>query len=75
DHFGRQLTTVVVREPIGVVAAILPWNAPTMIATWKLGPILATGCTCVLKPAEDASLAVLHLGRLVLEAGYPDGVV
>ncbi|WEZ85358.1 aldehyde dehydrogenase family protein (plasmid) [Rhizobium sp. 32-5/1] len=75
DHFGRQLTTLVVREPIGVVAAILPWNAPTMIATWKLGPILATGCTCVLKPAEDASLAVLHLGKLILEAGYPDGVV
>ena len=75
DHFNRPITSITVREPIGVVAAILPWNAPTMIACWKLGPALAAGCTIVLKPAEDASLAVLHLGKLICEAGYPEGVV
>ncbi|UGQ12449.1 aldehyde dehydrogenase family protein [Yinghuangia sp. ASG 101] len=64
-----------VKEPVGVVAAIVPWNRPISNAVWKLGPALATGCTVVLKPAEEASLVALRLGELVAEAGLPDGVV
>lgn len=64
-----------VREPIGVIAAIIPWNTPLMIAGWKLAPALAAGNTVVIKPAEDAPLSILHLGQLVEEAGFPAGVV
>ena len=64
-----------VREPIGVVAAIIPWNTPLMIAGWKLAPALAAGNALVVKPAEDAPLSILHLGKLVQEAGFPAGVV
>jgi aldehyde dehydrogenase (NAD+) len=67
--------TYTVREPVGVVAAIVPWNRPISNAIWKLGPVLATGCTMVLKPAEEASLAALRLGELLAEVGVPDGVV
>lgn len=63
------------REPVGVVAAIIPWNVPVMLAAWKLAPALAAGCTVVLKPSEEASCAVLHLTRLIAEAGFPPGVV
>lgn len=63
------------REPVGVVAAIVPWNFPLLIAAWKLGPALATGCTVVLKPAEQTPLSALFLGELILEAGFPAGVV
>lgn len=63
------------REPVGVVAAIVAWNFPLLLACWKLGPALATGCTVVLKPAEQTPLSVLFLGELILQAGYPDGVV
>ncbi|AQV94086.1 aldehyde dehydrogenase [Cupriavidus necator] len=63
------------REPVGVVAAIVPWNFPLLVAAWKLGPALATGCTVVLKPAEQTPLSALFLGELILEAGYPAGVV
>src|SRR5499425_2336847 len=63
------------REPIGVVGQIIPWNAPLMMATWKLAPALATGCTVVLKPAEQTPLTALRLARLIQEAGIPDGVV
>ena len=63
------------REPVGVVAGIIPWNGPLFGATWKLAPVLATGCTLVLKPAEQASFASLLLGQLCLEAGVPPGVV
>ncbi|HWL46571.1 MAG TPA: aldehyde dehydrogenase family protein [Sphingomonadaceae bacterium] len=63
------------REPVGVVAAIVPWNVPFMMAAWKLAPALAAGCTIVLKPAEDASLSALLLAELVEEAGFPAGVV
>ncbi len=63
------------KEPVGVVAAIIPWNAPTAATVWKIGPALATGCTVVLKPAEDASLTPLMIARLMQEAGVPDGVV
>lgn len=62
-------------EAVGVVAAIVPWNFPLMIGAWKLGPALAAGNSVVLKPAETASLSLLRLGELALEAGIPDGVL
>lgn len=62
------------REPVGVVGAIIPWNFPLLMAAWKLGPALATGCTMVLKPAEETPLSALRLAQLVEEAGYPPGV-
>jgi phenylacetaldehyde dehydrogenase len=63
------------REPIGVVGQIIPWNFPLLMAAWKLGPALATGCTIVLKPAEQTPLSALRLGELIIEAGFPEGVV
>ncbi len=63
------------REPVGVVGQIIPWNFPLLMASWKLGPALATGCTVVLKPAEQTPLSALLLAELVAEAGFPDGVV
>ena len=63
------------KEPVGVVGAIVAWNFPLLLACWKLGPALATGCTVVLKPAEQTPLTALYLGQLIQEAGYPDGVV
>jgi len=63
------------REPVGVVGSIIPWNFPLLMAVWKIGPALATGCTVVLKPAEDTPLTALRLGELALEAGIPAGVV
>ncbi len=63
------------REPIGVVGQIIPWNFPLLMAAWKLGPALATGCTIVLKPAEQTPLSALKLGELIQEAGFPEGVV
>jgi len=63
------------REPVGVVGQIIPWNFPLLMAAWKLGPALATGCTVVLKPAEQTPLSALLLAELVAEAGFPDGVV
>jgi len=62
-------------EPVGVVAQIIPWNFPLLMAAWKLGPALATGCTVVLKVAEETPLSGLRLGELLMEAGLPDGVV
>jgi acyl-CoA reductase-like NAD-dependent aldehyde dehydrogenase len=67
--------TYTLREPLGVVGAIVPWNYPTCIACWKLGPALAAGCTVVLKPSELTPLAALRLGELALEAGLPPGVL
>ncbi len=63
------------REPVGVVAQIIPWNFPLAMAAWKLGPALAAGCACILKPAEQTPLTALRLGDLILEAGFPPGVV
>jgi len=63
------------REPIGVVGQIIPWNFPLLMAAWKLGPALAAGCTIVLKPAEQTPLSALLLGQLIIEAGFPDGVI
>ena len=63
------------REPIGVVGQIIPWNFPLLMAAWKLAPALAAGCTIVLKPAEQTPLSALRLGELIVEAGFPNGVV
>jgi phenylacetaldehyde dehydrogenase len=63
------------KEPIGVVGLIVPWNFPLLMAAWKLAPALAAGCACVLKPAEETPLTALRLGELILEAGAPPGVV
>jgi phenylacetaldehyde dehydrogenase len=63
------------REPVGVVAQIIPWNYPLMMAAYKLAPALAVGCTVVLKPAEQTPLSALLLGQLIERAGFPDGVV
>ncbi len=62
-------------EPVGVVGQIIPWNFPMLMQAWKLGPALATGCTVVLKPAEQTPLTALRIGELILEAGFPPGVV
>jgi len=63
------------REPVGVVGQIIPWNFPLMVAVWKIAPALTAGCTVILKPAEQTPLTALRLGQLVQEAGLPDGVV
>src|SRR6202040_1638029 len=67
--------TYTVREPMGVVAAIVPWNFPLMIGMWKIAPALACGCTVVLKPAELTPLSALRIGELALQAGFPPGVL
>ncbi|RDV00346.1 aldehyde dehydrogenase family protein [Trinickia dinghuensis] len=71
---GARYTAYTRREPIGVVAAIVPWNFPLMIAVWKVMPALAAGCTIVLKPAPETPLTALRLAELALEAGVPPGV-
>jgi acyl-CoA reductase-like NAD-dependent aldehyde dehydrogenase len=63
------------REPVGVVAAIVPWNSPLLLLSWKLAPALAAGCTMVVKPSDHTPVTALELARLVTEAGIPDGVV
>jgi aldehyde dehydrogenase (NAD+) len=63
------------REPVGVVAAITPWNSPSLLLAWKLGPALAAGCTVVVKPSEHTPVSTLELAALVDEAGFPPGVV
>jgi phenylacetaldehyde dehydrogenase len=72
---GAQYLAYTVREPVGVVGQIIPWNFPLLMAAWKLGPALATGCTVILKPAEQTPLSALRLGELIEEAGFPPGVV
>jgi aldehyde dehydrogenase (NAD+) len=67
--------TYTVREPMGVVGAIIPWNFPLMIGMWKIAPALACGCTVVLKPAELTPLTALKIGELALAAGFPPGVL
>ena len=64
-----------VREPVGVVGQIIPWNFPLLMAAWKLAPALAAGCTVVLKAAEQTPLTALRLAELIQEAGFPPGVV
>ncbi|MDO6963366.1 aldehyde dehydrogenase family protein [Rhizobium alvei] len=72
---GKQIFAYTTREPIGVVAAITPWNSPMLMAAMKLAPALAAGCTIVLKPAEETSLTAIRLMELMIEAGLPKGVV
>jgi phenylacetaldehyde dehydrogenase len=72
---GSQFHAFTLREPVGVVGQIIPWNFPLLMAAWKLGPALATGNCVVLKPAEQTPLSALRLGELLLEAGVPEGVV
>jgi phenylacetaldehyde dehydrogenase len=72
---GAKFLAYTLREPVGVVGQIIPWNFPLLMAAWKLGPALTTGCCVVLKPAEQTPLSALRLGELFQEAGFPDGVV
>src|SRR6204780_1704171 len=72
---GAKFHTYVAREPVGVVAQIVPWNFPLAMAAWKLAPAVAAGSPCILKPAEQTPLSALRLGELIREAGFPPGVV
>jgi len=72
---GQEYFAVTLREPIGVVGAIIAWNFPLVLATVKVAPALAAGCTVILKPAEETPLTALRLGALALEAGIPKGVL
>jgi len=72
---GARYLAYTLREPVGVVGQIIPWNFPLLMAAWKLGPALTAGNTVVLKPAEQTPLSALRLGELIQEAGIPDGVV
>src|SRR6516165_3718624 len=73
--FPGEFLSFTLREPVGVVGQIIPWNFPLLMAAWKLAPALAAGCTVVLKVAEQTPLSALRLGELVQEAGFPKGVV
>lgn len=74
-YFGHKTLSYTVREPVGVVGAIVPWNSPLMITVWKLAALLAAGCTVVIKPSEETPQSALHLAILAQEAGFPDGVI
>lgn len=74
-YFGHKTLSYTVREPVGVVGAIVPWNSPLMITVWKLAALLAAGCTVVIKPSEETPQSALHLAALAQEAGFPDGVI
>ena len=75
SNLPQEYFAYTLREPVGVVGQIIPWNFPLLMAAWKLGPALAAGCTIVLKPAEQTPLSALRLGELIEEAGFPKGVV
>lgn len=72
---GEDALAVIVREPVGVVGAILPWNFPLLMLAWKIGPALAAGCSVIVKPAEQTSLTALRVAALASEAGLPRGVL
>jgi acyl-CoA reductase-like NAD-dependent aldehyde dehydrogenase len=72
---GESALALVVKEPVGVVGLVLPWNFPLLMAAWKLAPALASGCSVVVKPAEQTSLTALRLAELATEAGVPPGVI
>ena len=72
---GEENLALVTREPVGVVAAVLPWNFPAMTLAWKLGPALASGNSVVVKPAEQAPISTLRIAELAVQAGLPDGVL
>jgi gamma-glutamyl-gamma-aminobutyraldehyde dehydrogenase len=65
---------MIVREPVGVVGLVLPWNFPLLMLAWKIGPALAAGCSVIVKPAEETSLTTLRVAELAMEAGIPAGV-
>ncbi|MFC3165836.1 aldehyde dehydrogenase [Ciceribacter thiooxidans] len=71
---GANALTMVVREPVGVVGCVLPWNFPLLMLAWKIGPALASGCSVIVKPAEETSLTTLRVAELAIEAGLPSGV-
>ncbi len=71
---GNDAMAMIVREPIGVVGLVLPWNFPLLMLAWKIGPALAAGCSVVVKPAEQTSLTALMVAELTVEAGIPRGV-
>ena len=71
---GSQAMAMIIREPVGVVGCVLPWNFPLLMLAWKIGPALAAGCSLVVKPAEDTSLTALRVAQLAAEAGIPAGV-
>ena len=75
NSFPGDMFSYTLRAPLGVVGGIIPWNGPLISQLWSIAPTLATGCTLVLKPAEDASLGVLRFAEIMQEAGLPDGVV
>ncbi|VVE55007.1 aldehyde dehydrogenase [Pandoraea sputorum] len=72
---GHEMTTMVIREPLGVVAAVVPWNYPLSMACWKLGPALAAGNSVILKPAEQSPLTAIRIAALATQAGIPKGVL
>jgi acyl-CoA reductase-like NAD-dependent aldehyde dehydrogenase len=72
---GEETLALITQEPIGVVGLVLPWNFPLLMAAWKLAPALASGCSVVVKPAEQTPLSILKLAALALEAGLPEGVL
>jgi betaine-aldehyde dehydrogenase len=74
-EYNRKHTNLALREPVGVVGQITPWNFPLMLAIWKIGPALAAGCTIVLKPAPSTPLSTLMLAEMTKAAGFPDGVI
>ncbi|MFS2156670.1 aldehyde dehydrogenase [Pseudomonas sp. Pseusp122] len=78
DHtapVGNDALTMVVREPIGVIGCVLPWNFPLLMLAWKIGPALAAGCSVIVKPAEQTTLTTLRVAELAFEAGVPAGVL
>lgn len=74
-NMGGEWHAYTLKEPVGVVAQILPWNVPLLMLAWKLAPALAAGCTVIIKPAEDTPLSALRFAEICQEAGVPDGVV
>ena len=75
DPTEPSITSLIVKEPIGVVAGIVPWNFPLMMAVWKMAPALAAGCSVIIKPAEDTPLTAIRVAKIAQEAGVPDGVL
>ena len=71
----QSITILIVKEPIGVIAVIVPWNFPLMMAVWKMAPALAAGCSVIIKPAEDTPLTAIKVAKTASEAGIPDGVL
>jgi gamma-glutamyl-gamma-aminobutyraldehyde dehydrogenase/4-guanidinobutyraldehyde dehydrogenase/NAD-dependent aldehyde dehydrogenase len=71
---GREAVSLIRREPVGIVAAVVPWNFPLLMASWKIGPALAAGNSMIVKPAEQSPLTAIRIAELAAEAGVPEGV-